>query len=88
MAKGGERMSNLIAAEELIVEKNNNPKAVEKLREDLYNESRIPDSPYSWGALARVVLTVAGYEDFRGYDEGTDYFNEGYTNVMNGEFDI
>lgn len=80
-------MNNFDAAQELIIFRNNNPKAVQRLRKDLYNEMRIPDSPYSRGAFARGVLTVAGYEDFRGYDEGTNYFIEGYTNILMEEIE-
>lgn len=53
-------------------------KAVKKLLSDErgFSFTNIPTS-----SAARAALTVAGVEDYHGYDEDTDYFIECFTNL-------
>jgi len=42
----------------------------------------MPVTGLPWGAAARAALTAIEEADYAGYDEATDYYLEGYTNIL------
>lgn len=74
--------NKMSAINRVIKEGRRDDKSIESLRKYTFDEEPMGMGFYNWGSAARAALTVIGEEDYSGYDEGTDYFIIGLTNIM------
>ncbi|QTJ56404.1 hypothetical protein [Dolosigranulum pigrum] len=75
-------MGTLEAINQVIMQGSRESVYVNQLKKDVHDDELMPVTGLPWGAAARAALTAIEEADYAGYDEATDYYLEGYTNIL------